>query len=438
MPYQAGNRLPGECASRIGHLEVIKNPLVRSICKNFRDPVISDEDRSIPWEGIPDGGKPLRYIFGVDGSLQVIHGDVSPYSTIAFVKTAMLKLDQHELEKVDPETPHPYVLRDILQDAAIYHATVFPLENVEIPGRSNYDTIRDIIFQSIGDKTEDMEGEVLETLKWIAYKKWSGNEFSTTEFECPHCHDNRATLPHNDETGFCPKCGKPLYLTDWLGFHQEMVDDSAPEQIASTYMNVHETLLLFTAIRYYWENKRKMLPECLFVKDGPLSVRAQYSKLVQPIRQFLSFARDEGCPVHIIGQEKSGRFFDHFQFIQKDAPSKSLFIPGDLYIKRRIQHRPDKGAEYGHDTNYGAKLFVKLNEYHPMVLNIPFGEFDPNPQLDDLIGAPDIFSTIPKILSNRHEGALLPIELAHGIASLSTYPSAKMLKLFTDATKDTT
>jgi len=40
---------------------------------------------------------------------------------------------------------------------------------------------------------------------------------------------------------------------------------------------------------------------------------------------------------------------------------------------------------------------------------------------------------LPKILSNRYEGALLPIELANGIASLSTYPSAKVLELFSSS-----
>jgi hypothetical protein len=70
-----------------------------------------------------------------------------------------------------------------------------------------------------------------------------------------------------------------------------------------------------------------------------------------------------------------------------------------------------------------------------MVLNIPIGEYEANPQIDDLIGYQEIFATLPKIISNRHEGALLPIELAHGIASLSTYPSAKILKLFSESTK---
>jgi hypothetical protein len=217
-----------------------------------------------------------------------------------------------------------------------------------------------------------------------------------------------------------------------LGFHLEMAPDSAPDSIAMAYMNIHEVLLMFTGIRHYWENKRDVLKKCLFVKDGPLSIRAQYSKLVAPIRRFLAFARGQGYPIHIIGQEKSGRFFEHLELIGRNAPEGSIFIPGDQYIKEEIQHRPNTGAPYGKDTNYGAKVFVKINNYHQMVLNIPTGEFIENPKLDNLIGAKNIFATLPSILSNRFEGALLPIELANAIASLSTYPSAQILKIFAD------
>lgn len=75
-----------------------------------------------------------------------------------------------------------------------------------------------------------------------------------------------------------------------------------------------------------------------------------------------------------------------------------------------------------------------------MVLNIPIHsslihEFNSNPEIEDLIGYEEIFATIPKILSYRHEGGLLPVELAHGIASLSTYPSAKILQVFSESKK---
>jgi len=429
MPYRAGDRLPAERASRLGHLEVLKSELVNKLLKNFQENLIDVNEKAI-WEQMPQDGEILTIVFGIDGSMQPIESETPPYKRLAFVKTALIRIDRFALSKIDKDSPHPFALRDVLADSALYHATVFPLRHVSIPGMSTYHAIRRIIFDSLKDPS--LDGEPMETLKWLAYEKWSEREKQLPLFECPHCEETVATLPYDAETGNCPNCNGDLFITDMLGFHLEMAPDSAPDSIAMAYMNIHEVLLMFTGIRHYWENKRDVLKKCLFVKDGPLSIRAQYSKLVAPIRRFLAFAIDQGYPIHIIGQEKSGRFFEHLELIGRNAPEGSIFIPGDQYIKEEIQHRPNTGAPYGKDTNYGAKVFVKINNYHQMVLNIPTGEFIENPKLDDLIGAKNIFATLPSILSNRFEGALLPIELANAIASLSTYPSAQILKIFAD------
>jgi len=55
------------------------------------------------------------------------------------------------------------------------------------------------------------------------------------------------------------------------------------------------------------------------------------------------------------------------------------------------------------------------------------------PQPDDLIGLPRILATIPSITSHKFEGALFPIELANGIASMSSFPSAKILQRFMES-----
>jgi hypothetical protein len=429
MPYRAGDRLPAERASRLGHLEVLKSELVNKLIKNFQENLIDVNEKAI-WEQMPQDGEILTIVFGIDGSMQPIESETPPYKRLAFVKTALIRIDRFALSKIDKDSPHPFALRDVLANSALYHATVFPLRHVSVPGMSTYHAIRRIIFESLKDPS--LNGEPMETLKWLAYEKWSGMKKQLPLFECPHCEKTVSTLPYDAETGNCPNCNGDLFITDMLGFHLEMAPDSAPDSIAMAYMNIHEVLLMFTGIRHYWENKRDVLKKCLFVKDGPLSIRAQYSKLVAPIRRFLAFARGQGYPIHIIGQEKSGRFFEHLELIGRNAPEGSIFIPGDQYIKEEIQHRPNTGAPYGKDTNYGAKVFVKINNYHQMVLNIPTGEFIENPKLDDLIGAKNIFATLPSILSNRFEGALLPIELANAIASLSTYPSAQILKIFAD------
>lgn len=355
-----------------------------------------------------------------------------PHKTLAFVKTALLRIDSHALAAIDKDSPHPFALRDILRDAALYHATVFPLRHVKVPGFSTYHAVRRIIFESIADAS--LNREPLETLKWLAYEKWDGTNRSIPLFQCPHCENDCATLPYDAETGKCPGCNEEIYLTDMLGFHQEMGPDIAPDSVATNYMaTVHETLLLFTGIRIYWETKKELLNKCLFVKDGPLSIRAQYSKLVNPIRRFLDFAKKQGTIVCILGQEKTGTFVDHLHMIGDSAPVAHFFIPDDHYIKTEIQHRHPGGAPYGKDTNYGVKIMMKVNNYHRMVITVPTGLYVQNPTHADLLGFDRICATLPTILSNRHEGALLPIELAHGVASLSTYPSARILKVFADS-----
>lgn len=434
MPYQRSTRLPGERASRLGHLEVLQSDLVNRLCDSFENMVRADGDtESTAWQQFDTNAEPLTTVFGIDGSLQAVESETRPRKTLAFVKTAMLRLDEYALARVDKTTPHPFVLRDILKQSAIYHATVFPLRNMSLPGVRLYDAVRQIIYESLQDPT--LNGEPFETLKWLVYEKWSGEHKSLPLFGCPHCEENNATLPYDANEGSCPVCGGHLFVTDMLGFHLDMSPDAVSDSVASAYMNIHETLLLFTGIRYFWQTSRHVLERCLFVKDGPLSIRAQYSKLVAPIRRFLAYSYAQNSPIYIIGQEKTGRFVDHLSTIADDAADRSIFVPDDSYIKLEIQNRSVRGAPYGRDTNYGAKVFVKTNQLHRIVISIPTSadEFLPYPQPTDLIGIGRILATLPRILSNKYDGALLPIELAHNIASLSSYPSAQILRLFADA-----
>jgi hypothetical protein len=68
-----------------------------------------------------------------------------------------------------------------------------------------------------------------------------------------------------------------------------------------------------------------------------------------------------------------------------------------------------------------------------MVLNVPTGSYNPRgdfPTARDLMGLPRILATLPSIISHKFEGALFPVELANGVASLSSYPSSKILQRF--------
>lgn len=442
MPYQTGVRLPGEKASKLGHLDVLNSELVNKLINQFEYPPVNELGLTQGnWQTFnPAGTSPLRLILAVDGSFQVLPSDSPPIREIAFVKTAFIRMDPRAIAKLDPDYPHPLHLKSLMSRAALRHATVFPLKNVHLPGLTNYDAVRGIVSDSLKDP--QLEGQVYLTLKWLAYEKWLGNKSQRSpKFDCPHCYKETSGLPYDTDESACEHCEKLVFLSDMIGFHLEMSEDAAPDSIASGYMLVHETLLIFSFIRHYWEQGwHKDLSEALFIKDGPLTLRGQYSKLVPAIRNFLEYAKNNGCPIHLIGQEKTGALVDCLNSFSKfikpncndDLPCYAVL--SHKTVQEDIRRTPNPKNPYGKRTNYGEKVFIKLNPHHHMVISVPIGQYieeDHFPsKKEELIGFDRIMATLPSLISYRHEGALVPIELANGVASLSSYPSAAVLKVF--------
>lgn len=445
MPYQSSTRLPGETASKLGHLTVTKSEWVKSLIADFEntEPLESDPCQT-SWNEFSEGDtEPLRSVWATDGSFVTIESGSPPPKEISFLKTALLFIDRARLALVDKEHPHPLLLQDIMSDSAVFHATVFPLKNVKTSLGTNYDTIRHIVNDSM---KIDENGAFFETLKWIVYKKWSGTEHCSPAFNCPGCGTEiQAGFNYDADEMTCPfsGCSEKLYLTDMIGFHLDMTDDSAPESVVSSYMLVMEHLMLFTAVRLLWNHTdKKILSNTLFIKDGPLTLRSQYSKLVPPIRDFLEFATECHRPVHIIGQEKSGVFFDHLKQIVRfpkphtDVDNLSYSVLTHNYVRQEVYRSPNLTNPYGSRTNWGEKVFVKVDPATHLVLSIPTGRYDPSgtfPRPSDLVGLHRILATLPSIVSRKFEGALYPIELANGIASMSSYPSATILQRFAES-----
>lgn len=441
MPYGQGTRLPGEAASKLGHLAVIESEWVKTLVDDFESAQVLDADPSgTVWQAFdPNGIEPLRGIWAVDGSFVSVRSEQKPPKEVAFVKTALLMLDKAKLDAIDKDLPHPLLLRDALKDSGVQHATVFPLKNVRTPLGTNYDAVRHIVRDSM---KVDQNGAFYETLKWLAYRKWESQANSSSPgFQCPSCgQEITEGLPHNADERYCPHCNAVVFLSDVWGFHLEMDEESAPESLASSYMLVMEHLMLFTAVRLMWHHTdQSLVTDTLFIKDGPLTLRSQYSKLVPNIRAFLQFARNENRPVHVIGQEKSGAFFDHLasivRFTSPHARGEQLtFAPlTHAFVRREVYRSPDLSNPYGFRTNWGEKVYVKVDPGAYMVLNVPTGDYlneQERPRANDLVGLPRILATLPSLVSHKFEGALYPVELANGIASMSSYPSATILQRF--------
>lgn len=442
MPYSEGSRLPGESASKLGHLAVVKSDWVKSLVSEFENslPPLTDASGTLwtPFDGSDTNS--LRNVWAVDGSFVTIESIGRPPKEVSFVKTALLTVDRSRIDAIDKEHPHPLLLQDVMTGSAIFHATVFPLKNVRTGMGSNFEAVRHIVRDSV---KVDENGAFYETLKWIAYQKWSSTPTSSPSFECPHCHHViGAGLPYDTDEDKCPSCKKVVFLTDMIGFHLDMDENSAPDSVASAYMLVMEHLMLFTAIRLLWHHTDKqVLSDTLFIKDGPLTLRSQYSKLVPPIRAFLQFAKDANRTIHIIGQEKSGAFVDHLASVARFAPplardKKAHYsVLSHDYVRREVYRSPDLSNPYGGRTNWGEKVFYKPDPNTFMVINVPTGAYNAAgsfPTVKDLVGIERILATLPSLISHKFEGALFPIELANGIASMSSYPSAKILERFVD------
>jgi hypothetical protein len=244
MPYGQGTRLPGESASKLGHLAVIQSEWVRTLVDDFESNGALDGDPSkTVWHSFDATGvEPLRGIWAVDGSFVAVRSEQRPPKEVAFVKTALLMLDKAKLDAIDKDLPHPLLLRDALKDSGVQHSTVFPLKNVRTPLGTNYDAVRNIVRDSL---KVDQGGAFYETLKWIAYRKWETPATANSPgFECPHCGKKiDAGLPFDADASVCPHCNGEAFLSDVLGFHLEMDEESAPESLASSYMLVMEHLM---------------------------------------------------------------------------------------------------------------------------------------------------------------------------------------------------
>ncbi|MCY1443428.1 hypothetical protein D9M71_598430 [compost metagenome] len=106
------------------------------------------------------------------------------------------------------------------------------------------------------------------------------------------------------------------------------------------------------------------------------------------------------------------------------------------FVRREVYRSPDLKNPYGFRTNWEEKLYVKVDPGAFLVLNVPTGEYineSDRPLSGDLIGLNRILATLPSLISHKFEGALYPVELANGIASMSSYPSATILKRFLDS-----
>ena len=103
-----------------------------------------------------------------------------------------------------------------------------------------------------------------------------------------------------------------------------------------------------------------------------------------------------------------------YRGIQQNWQPPSFAVLSHEFVRREVHRSPDLANPYGKRTNWGEKVYLKVDPGTYMVLNIPTGEYLDNvsmPTKEQLIGLHRIIATIPSIVSYKFEGALFPVYL---------------------------
>lgn len=430
MAY-AKDGFPIEQASKIGHLKLINNDLIRRVIEDFEDPAPSKDGPTISKSGSVDisEGSWFERIITVDGGQAIVPNPARKQKTLAFVQVAACMLKMSDLRYMrDHPLMDPRELPGMI-NREWYNPAAIPLSGVHHPGLTVQQSIRRIVDRTL------KETGLYETLKFLVYREWE-SEWTVPEDERPYmaclgCDRREMYLPRHQLSFECECCGHRHTLSDYLAIGTQGPEDWSREEAASALRDALETLTLFHFVhKYYREDE--VMRETLLIKDGPLLLRAALSRLVVPIRDFITHVHDEGHPLHMVGVEKTGDFASFVEEYQDNIPeSGDYYLPSVKFVIEEISGSI-MGHNYRNRVSYGAKTCVRLGTNHVLALNVPTGQFEIEPRRDCLIGFENSVGALTELASYRYPNALIPLVLANSAASIARRPSGDILYAFAD------
>jgi hypothetical protein len=428
MAY-AKDGYPIEQASKIGHLKLTNHPVITSLISSFELPDAPDPATLPQPTGKIDVAQrtTLDRIVTIDGGQASVPNVYRSEKKLAFVQVAACMLKLSDLRYM---SEHPMMdPRDWkrLTEHYWYHPAVLPLSGFQLPFLTLKETMRTVIDATL------TQTRLYETLRFLIYREWDQAynipEDEKPAMECWSC-GVEFQLPRHSMGPTCPHCGHAHRLSDYLRIGADSPDTWAREEAASNLRDLLETLTLFHFARIY--RGQPALGSTLFIKDGPLLLRAQLSRLIEPIRDYLVYMRENGCPLHIVGVEKTG---DYAEFVEGLRPT--LSEPGDFFLPdvRFLVEEVSGGTmapNYRNRVSYGAKVAIKIGQDHVLALNVPTGEFRVTPTPDDLLGFEESVRALSELPSYQYPNALVPLVLANGTVSIARRPSGGILQAFAD------
>lgn len=343
-----------------------------------------------------------------------------------FVQVAaqLIKMETIEFLRANPMVD-PREVRGSLSRYTHHTLAALPLTGIHLPNLTVKQSLREAIHRFMSHY------ELYDALAYLVCCQWQERLEDPPSMKCLNC-GTFIELPRNALQFECHNCSEIHKLSDYLGLCDEDAEDRPRAEGVSNLRSVLEALVLFSFIIKFRE-REAIMKHTLFLLDGPLILRAQLSRLIEPIRDLIKDRRKKGHELFLVGVEKTGElrsFADSYAGILERVGD--YFLPSTKFITEEIHGRAFNAATYRNRVNYGAKTIIRLGPDHVVVLNVPTGDYEIDPQPDNLIGFLQTAQTLARLLSYSHDNALIPLIMANTEASISNQPSGGILAQFVD------
>ena len=463
MPYQ------GEFATNKGNQIIMADNKIRQeletiqfISKKIEYPRL--DTRLVKSELQPHSDI-IQYVFVLDGSKYESEIEENTDIKLALINVNQCVIEMSELLAYLREPfPLPKQFQKIKKDINL--SCILPLKGMKTAEHEDEkDFFRSFLYKMLArmenplinffnDKGLSLpyEESVLQTYENLLSHM---NAITPNAHPCPDCRRAGRSLSlkaFKNEKGWltdiackCDYRPRTLYITDFLGFHEQLNNEHSNESLTTQIMLVLERLALLNLLRVLKKNNaREILEKSAFIMDGSLAIYSHASWLSQAINKEIYLLKEEH-EVLIVGVEKTGNFVDFFRrmenhFSTEPLKKGMLFFLDDHFIKDQIKVYDNEGF-YGEKNYFGKKLFYKNRLGKLFVINLAFdNEMDRSVELnarntDSYIEKCQKLSELIMILDNfssqSYPDALSFISLAHeGAALSSSYFGKKLLNDF--------
>lgn len=434
-----GAGFPPALSSRFAGVCTADDPVVRAMLESFRE-------ANVPADESPPAGRvgrtglcsgavaPIDKVIAVGAGLTSVPNPAATDKVVGYVKVASVRLDTREAARLTSPVVNPASVARMLHDHSHTQSAVLPMGSVRTPGRTLLQTLRHVLQATF----EQFEGGALyETLEFLVSCDWDENAEPWRHgsklrpaFLCPFC-EGHVTFPRRCRRFNCRVCGIVLTLVDYLGLLTDATEATSDSAVATNVKSVLEHLTLLTLLRRVVASRPNAQPQgMLLLKDGPLMLRGQSTRLVGFIRGYLRHLAEAGVSVHLAGVDREGSFVNHCAQVEpwlNDVGPGAVFVPDNRYVLERVKHAGGAAAVYGKRGLYGSKAFCRADERTTLVLSVPnrrhgFDDFARDPALEDLVGLARTLATLKALMSRHFPTTPLPLIALDRLCDLPHQP----------------